>query len=118
MIDYLSGCYLYADKEFIRAEWQTQIFDITLNLSWTPKRTNQYQLNSPKLDRWLSKVRERIEGVFHEIQNVGRNIERLHAKTFQGLFTCVIAKITNNLLQRLLLVDFGVNVQNLSTNTI
>jgi len=36
------------------------------------------------LNRFLSSKRERIEGVFHEIQDqdVGRNIERLLAKRF------------------------------------
>jgi hypothetical protein len=59
----------------------------------------------------LSSVRERIEGVFHEIQNTGRNIERLLAKTIVGLCTRVIAKMTSHLLRHLLLIDFCVNVQ-------
>jgi hypothetical protein len=60
----------------------------------------------------LSSARERIEGVFHEIQNVGRNIERLLAKTVWGLCTRVIAKLTSHVLRRLLRIDFGINVQN------
>jgi hypothetical protein len=63
------------------------------------------------LDRWLSSVRERIEGVFHEVQNTGRNLERLLAKTVLGLCTRIIAKMTSHLLRRLLLIDFGINVQ-------
>lgn len=112
VIDYLSGCDLVADKGFIGVEWQTQIFDQTNNRIWTPRRSNQYLQNSPRLDRWLCSVRERIEGVFHEIQNVGRNIERLLAKTVWGLRTRVIAKLTSHILRRLLRDDFGVNVQN------
>jgi len=114
VIDYLSNCDILADKGFIGLEWQTQIFDQTNNLIWTPRRTNQYYQNTPVFDCWLSSVRERIEGVFHEIQNVGRNIERLLAKTVRGLSTRVITKITCHVLRRLLRIDFGVNVQNFS----
>ncbi len=78
---------------------------------WTPRRSNQYLQNTRSLDRWLSSVRERIQGVFHEIQNTGRNIERLLTKTVIGLCTRVIAKMTSHLLRHLLLIDFGVNVQ-------
>jgi Transposase DDE domain len=118
VIDHLSYCDLLADKGFIGIEWQTQIFDQTNNLIWTPRRSNQYIQNTTGLDRWLSRVRERIEGVFHEIQNVGRNIERLLAKTVQGICTRVTAKITSHILRRLLLRDFGVNVQNFSVSCV
>ena len=111
IIDQLSGCDLFTDKGFIGLEWQTRIFDQTNNLIWTPRRSNQYVQNTRNLDRWLSSVRERIEGVFHEIQNTGRNIERLLTKTVIGLCTRVIAKMTSHLLRHLLLIDFGVNVQ-------
>jgi len=104
-------CDIFGDKGFIGLSWQTRIFDQTGNLIWTPRRTNQKLQNSPSLNRFLSSKRERIEGVFHEIQDVGRNIERLLAKTILGLATRVIAKMTSHILRRLLLVDFGVNVQ-------
>jgi hypothetical protein len=118
VIDYLSGCDVLADKGFIGLEWQTQILDQTNNLIWTPRRSNQHYQNSASLDRWLSSVRERIEGVFHEIQNVGRNIERLLAKTVWGLCTRVTAKLTSHVLRRLLRVDFGVNVQNFTISVV
>jgi hypothetical protein len=111
VIDYLASCDIFADKGFLGFEWQTRIFDQTNNLIWTPKRKNQSVQNSKVLDRWLSSVRERIEGVFHEIQNTGCNLERLLAKTVVGLCSRVITKMTSHLLRHLLLVDFGVNVQ-------
>jgi hypothetical protein len=114
VIDHLSYCDVLADKGFIGLEWQARIFDQTGNLIWTPRRANQYYQNTPAFDRWLSSVRERIEGVFHEIQNVGRNIERLLAKTVRGLSTRVVAKLASHILRRLLRSDFGVNVQNFS----
>jgi hypothetical protein len=111
VIDYFAYCDIFADKGFLGLQWQTRIFDQTNNLIWTPRRANQQVQNSPDLDRWLSKIRERIEGVFHEIQDTGRNIERLLAKTVLGLSTRVITKMTAHLLRHLLRIDFGVNVQ-------
>lgn len=111
VIDYLSSCDIFADKGFLGYEWQTSIFDQTNNLIWTPKRKNQSVQNAKAFDRWLSSVRERIEGVFHEIQNTGRNLERLLAKTVVGLCARVITKMTSHLLRHLLRVDFGVNIQ-------
>ena len=64
VIDYLSNCDIFADKGFLGFAWQTSIFDQTNNLIWTPKRKNQYVQNSKAFDRWLSSIRERIEGVF------------------------------------------------------
>ena len=69
------------------------------------------------LGRWLSCVRVRIEGAFHEIQNTGRNIERLLAKTVVGLCTRVIAKMTSHFLRNLLRVDSGVDVQTFEMST-
>ena len=111
VIGYLASCDIFADKGFLGHEWQTSMFDQTNNLIWTPKRKNQYVQNSKALDRWLSSARERIEGVFHEVQNTGCNLERLLAKTVLGLCTRIIAKMTSHLLRRLLLIDFGINVQ-------
>jgi hypothetical protein len=111
VLDQFSFCDFFADKGFLGLKWQTQIFDQTNNLIWTPRRANQHYQNDKSLDRWLSSVRERIEGVFHEVQNTGRNIERLLTKTVMGLCTRVITKMTSHLLRHLLRVDFHVNVQ-------
>ena len=115
VIDYLANCDIFADKGFVGFEWQTSIFDQTNNLIWTPKRCNQHLQNSKNFDRWLSKIRERIEGVFHEIQNTGRNLERLLAKTVWGLRTRVVAKMTSHLLRRILFTEFGINVLTFQT---
>jgi hypothetical protein len=111
VVDYLSACDIFADKGFIGLEWQSQIFDQTWNLVWTPRRSNQDQQNSKHLDRWLSNARERIEGLFHELQNTGRNIERLLAKTVLCLCTRIIAKIASHVLKHVLLANFNVKVQ-------
>ena len=102
-----SGC----TKPTLGFKWQTLIFDQTNNLIWTPRRSNQKVQNAKNLDRWLNSVRERIEGVFHEVQNTGRNIERLLTKTLLGLCTRVTMKMTSHLVRHLLRMDFNVNVQ-------
>jgi hypothetical protein len=113
VIDYLSFCDIFANKGFISLEWQTQIIDLTGNLIWAPRRSNQHYQNSICLDRWLSGVRERIESLFNVIQNTGCNIEQLLAKTVVGLCTRIIVKMTSYILRHLLLTDFGVEVQTL-----
>ncbi len=107
----LRGCRIYADKGFIGEEWQERIFRHTRNRIYTAKRTNQAEQNPAAFDRWLNSVRERIEGVFNEIQNTGRNIERLLAKTVIGLATRVIAKMISHLLKFILRNSYGIDVQ-------
>lgn len=114
VMDYLGNSQIFADKGFLGVEWQAAIFAQTHNRIWTPKRKNQFVQNSKAFDRWLSAMRERIEGVFHEIQNTGRHLEHLLAKTVSGLCTRVIAKMTSHLLRQLLRLDFNVNVQTFS----
>lgn len=103
----LSNCDIFGDKGFIGDEWQAQIYAQTGNRVWTVKRANQH-------DQTLNRIRERIEGAFHEIQNTGRYLERLLAKTVVGLSTRVIAKVTSHALKLLLRRDFGIDVQSFS----
>lgn len=107
----LRGCHIYADKGFIGEEWQEKIFRHTHNCIFTTMRANQKKQNPIEFDHWLNSVRERIEGVFHEIQNTGRNIERLLAKTVIGLTTRIIAKMTTHLLKFILRKFHGIDVQ-------
>jgi hypothetical protein len=108
---YLRGCQIIGDKGFIGMEWQAQVYAWTQNQIWTPKRSNQYQQNPQALDRWLNSVRERIEGVFHELTNTGRDLEGLLAKTLVGLCTRVIAKMTSHALKYVLKFQYGIKVQ-------
>lgn len=111
---YVHNADIFGDKGFIGEEWQAQMREQTGNRIWTAKRANQTEQNPPAFDRILNRVRERIEGVFHEIQNTGRNLERLLAKKVTGLCTRVIAKLTCHALKRLLRRDFGIDVQSFS----
>lgn len=104
------GCDIYGDKGFIGQNWQEEINETTGNHIWTIQRCNQDQQASSTLKRLISRVRQRIEGVFHEIQNTGRNPERLLNKTVQGFATHIAAKITSHTLRLLLRSQFGIDV--------
>jgi hypothetical protein len=108
---YLHHCDLFGDKGFIGQEWQAHMRHLTGNRIWTVKRTNQHDQNPAAFDALLCSIRERIEGAFNEIQNTGRNLERLLAKTIVGLCTRVIAKIASHALKLLLRRDWGIDVQ-------
>ena len=104
------GCDIYGDKGFIGEDWQEEITQLTGNKIWTIHRCNQDQQHSSTLKRLIGRVRQRIEGVFHEIQNTGRNPERLLNKTIEGFTTHIAAKITSHTLRLLLRSQFGIDV--------
>jgi hypothetical protein len=111
VLPYVRNADIFGDKGFIGEEWQAQIRQQTGNRIWTAKRANQKEQNPPEFDHILNQVRERIEGVFNEIQNTGRNLERLLAKKVVGFCSRVIAKLTSHALKLLLRRDFGIDVQ-------
>lgn len=100
----LKNAEVFGDKGFLGEEWQSQIQHQTGNRITTPKRVNQKVQHPDGFERLLNSVRERIEGTFHELQNTGRFLERLLAKTVVGLVTRIITKITSHLLRYLLRV--------------
>lgn len=111
VLDHIANAEILGDKGFVGDEWQSQIHQQTGNTMLTPKRKNQKIQHPAGFERLLNHVRERIEGVFHELQNTGRNLERLLAKTVVGLATRVIAKVTAHLLKHLLRLHYGIDVQ-------
>jgi len=114
VLSYAWNSHIYCDKGFIGVDWQAEKLEQQGNHIWTPKRTNQSEQNSKAFDQWLNSIRERIEGIFNEVQNTGRNLERLLRKTVIGLSTHVIAKMTSHLLKLILRKQFGVDVQTFS----
>lgn len=117
VLDRVTNANIIGDKGFLGAEWQAQIQQQTGNTVITPRRKNQKIQHPDGFQYLLNSVRERIEGVFHELQNTGRNIERLLAKTVNGLATRVIAKVTAHLLKHLLRVQYGIDVQTFQCST-
>lgn len=114
VLDFVKDCDIFGDKGFLGEEWQFDQADRQANRIWTAKRANQTQQNSPEFDHWLNSIRERIEGVFNEVQNVGRNIERLMTKTVMGLCTRIIAKMTNHALKHILRRFFNIDIVSFS----
>ena len=106
---------IYGDKGFIGQDWQEEQRRLDGNRVWTSKRKNQQEQNPPAFDNLLNRVRERIEGVFNEIQNTGRQLERFVCKTVEGLATHVIAKVTSYTLKLLLRHLYQLDVQTFST---
>ena len=102
-------CDIWADKGFLGEEWHDMVAEQTGNRVWTPKRCNQTP-NPPAFDRLLGRVRERIEGTFNEVQNTGRNLERMHAKTVLGIATRVATKMTHHVLKYLLRHHYGIDI--------
>ena len=111
VIDRITGANLIGDKGFLSLEWQAQMFEQTGNVITTPKRKNQTIQHPTGFTKLLNSVRERIEGVFHELQNTGRNIERLLAKTVTGLMSRIISKVTAHLFKHILRSRYGIDVQ-------
>ena len=110
VLDCVRGCRILADKGFIGGQWQIDIFKTTGNQIFTPKRANQLQQQPKAFEGLLNSLRERIEGVFHEVQNTGRNLERLLRKKIDGICVHVAAKITSHTLRILLRQRFGIDV--------
>ena len=100
---------IYGDKGFIGQDRQQQM-NSSRNKIWTIHRDNQHHQLSASLKRLIAKVRQRIEGVFHEIQNTGRNPERLLNKTVRGLATHMAANIASYTLRLLLRDRFAIDV--------
>jgi len=106
---------IYGDKGFLGEIWQQEQLDSQGNRIWTPKRINQKVQNPEGFDRWLNSIRERIEGAFNEVQNTGRNLERLLRKTVVGLVTHVIAKMTSHTLRLVLRRFYDIDVLTFTT---
>jgi len=106
---------IYGDKGFLGEMWQQEQLDSQGNRIWTPKRINQKVQNPEGFDRWLNSIRERVEGVFNEVQNTGRNLERLLRKTIIGLSTHVIAKMASHALRLVLRRFHGIDVLTFTT---
>ena len=111
VLPYVQNATIIGDKGFIGEEWQTQMHEQTGNRLLTPSRRNQLMSLPSGIQKRLNTVRERIEGTFHEIQNTGRHLERLLARTRIGLVTRLIAKITSHLLRHILKTRFNIDIQ-------
>ena len=111
VLDWVWQARILGDKGFIGADWQ-QGYRETRGLDiLTPSRTNQRTTRSAGFQQWLHRLRERIEGAFHEVQNTGRHLEHRPCKTVRGLITHVAAKMTSHALKLLLRRQAGIDIR-------
>lgn len=86
-----SDCLLLGDKAYLSNPMQTELFQDYGLLLNTPKRINQKDyVKQPAIFR---KVRKRIETIFSQLCDQFK-IQQNYAKTFYGLATRILAKIT------------------------
>lgn len=89
-LPFLKNCMLIADKGYISREGQLDLFkqnNITLK---TPARSNMPA--TPDWKKWMGKKRKRIETLFSQFCDQ-MLIKRNYAKTFNGFFARITAKI-------------------------
>ena len=110
----VQDCDIFADKGFIGDGWQAEVRHAWRNRIWTTKRANQASQNAPAFDALLSRVRERIEATFHQLQNTGRHLEHLLAKPVHGLRTRLVAKFAALTLRYLLRRRFNLDLLSFS----
>jgi len=67
-----------------------------------------------KACRLIGSLRQRVEGVFNELQNIGKNLEKLMAKTVVGLVSRVVALMTSHILKLFLRQFHNIDVQTFS----
>jgi hypothetical protein len=113
LLEQFPTTHLLTDKGFIGDFWQQELRDSLGITILCPKRRNQ-KPNDPGLEPLWGSLRQRVEGVFNELQNLGKNLERLSTKTVVGLTARVAALITSHTLKLLLKRSFGFDVQSFS----
>ena len=111
VLDWVWGARILGDKGFLGADWQEGYRETRGLEILTPLRANQRPAQPPGFEPWLNRLRERIEGAFHEVQNTGRHLEHLTCRTLQGLRTHVATKMTSHALRLLLRRQAGIDVQ-------
>lgn len=114
LLENITDCRVLCDKGFIGAFWQQEMLETLGVKVLTAKRKNQAQQNPQDSDKVLGSVRQRMEGVFNELQNLGKNLERLLAKTVVGLGTRVAALVTSHTLKLFLRKAYSMDVQTFS----
>jgi len=88
----LQNCELLADKGYLSAQYQQDLFTQSQIKLSVPMRTNQHAFVS--YEKVKSKIRKRIETVFSQLDGQFDMKQNL-AKTFQGLAVRTLSKITS-----------------------
>ena len=87
----LNNCNLIGDKGYISSDYQIDLFTHSRIILSVPMRTNQHHQN--EFSKVKRRKRKRIETLLSQLQGqFSLNIN--FAKTFEGLATRIISKIT------------------------
>ncbi|MBL7046804.1 MAG: IS982 family transposase [Candidatus Marinimicrobia bacterium] len=89
--DRYHSCTLLGDKAYLSNELQTELFETNRMILNSPMRANQKQFR--KQPAVFRKVRKRIETIFSQLCDQFM-IRRNYAKTFHGLASRILSKIT------------------------
>lgn len=107
----VQDCDILDDKGFIGQAWQAVLLEETGNRLWTFQRRKSKQANPPVVKHFLKRFRRQIESTFHVLQNTGRHLERLLARSVVGLCTRLATKMTGYILTLLLKDKYGIDVR-------
>jgi len=112
----LQDCTLLADKGYLSADYQIDLFQsANINLE-TPMRNNQ--INYKKQPYIFRKSRKRIETLFSQLCDQFM-IRRNYAKSFEGFKTRIMSKISAlTVIQYINKFSFNRNINNLKVNII
>lgn len=112
----MSDCVLLGDKGYLSAEIQVNLFEsVNIRLE-TPMRTNQKPFKPYPFH--FKKARKRIETLFSQLCDQFM-IRRNYAKTFQGIKTRTLSKITAlTTIQYLNKLVFGRNMNQIKINLV
>jgi len=108
----LDHCVLVGDKGYLSRQYQDDLFDTAAIRLETPMRHNQHGYKP--FNPLLRKTRKRIETLFSQLCDQFM-IRRNYAKSFQGLVTRVLSKLTTLTLIQWLNQRNGTHLNNLKT---
>jgi len=109
-----SDCIILADKGYLSAEYQLDLFESKQIKLEVPMRKNQH--NYKKQAYIFRKFRKRIETLFSQLCDHFM-IRRNYAKTFDGFKTRILSKITSlTIIQYINKFVFDRNINNLKIN--
>ena len=109
--DWVWQARILGDKGCLGADWRQGCRETRGLELLTPARASQHPVRPADVQRWLHRLRERIEGAFHEVQNTGRHLEHLTCRTLRGLRTHVAAKMASHVLKLLLRRQAGIDIR-------
>ena len=93
LLEHQWGRCILGDKGYLGERWQTEAAARRGHAIWTPKRRNQRRTTAKAWERQLLRLRRRIETTLAQAKE-WFGLERPRARTFSGLGSRLVAKLT------------------------